>query len=43
MDIIVDIQGFKAVEESFFSKEVAVVSINNAYYTHLIIATVLFY
>jgi len=38
MDIIVDIQGFKDVEESFFPKEVAIVSINNAHYAHWIIA-----
>jgi len=38
MDIIVDIQGFKDVEETFFPKEVAIVSINNAYYAYWIIA-----
>jgi len=38
MDIIVDIQGFKDVEESFFPQKVAIVSINNVYYAHWIIA-----
>ncbi|XP_036150639.1 uncharacterized protein LOC118648436 [Monomorium pharaonis] len=38
MDIVIDIQGFKDTEESFFPKEVAVVSVNTAHCAHWIIA-----
>jgi hypothetical protein len=38
MDIVVDIQGFKDAEESFFPKEVAIVSINTTHCAHWIIA-----
>lgn len=37
MDFVIDIQGFKDAEESFFPKEVAVVSVNSAHCAHWII------